>query len=114
MSEMTCRDCDLGGYLVRPGGLVQCTECRRTTAISDLYQNPDTTWDVSDSMLLQQYLNPDACLAALDDIARWDTGDWAKAQEALGHYRRLVAELSASLHVGLRPALAPHRGPAHD
>ncbi|MFI5942179.1 hypothetical protein ACIBCB_18240 [Streptomyces uncialis] len=110
MSEMTCRECDLGAYAIRPDGLIECTECRRISDLRDMYFDPDETWMVNESGLLQHYLMPGACLSALAGIPGWDTGDWAKSQEALRHYRLLIDELTASLHVGLALPAAPHRG----
>ena len=98
---MTCRECGVGPYGAQPSGLFRCDECGHLLDLATAYFDPDEVVLVDEDGVLQHYLTPAACLKWMDEIATFDTGDWARAQEALGHYRRLGAELRAALTAGL-------------
>ncbi|MFG2147583.1 hypothetical protein ACGFRG_25875 [Streptomyces sp. NPDC048696] len=101
MSAMTCRECDLAPYAIRPDAHFECTECRHRLDSQTLYLDPDEVWSVDENGIVQYYLTPAACLKWLDDIADLPTGDWEKAQHALWQYRRATAELLDALRAGL-------------
>ncbi|WP_328310198.1 hypothetical protein OG432_10865 [Streptomyces sp. NBC_00442] len=106
MSTMTCRDCHLGNYGAQPDRLFRCDECGHQLDIDTAYFHPEEVVVVDESGILHSYLTPAACLAWMEEIADFPTGDWARAQEALRAYRRAVSELRDALNAGL-PYLTP-------